>query len=66
MIGDSCSTLFKRLSIDESVKTAIFQEYGITKGFILFVGTLEPRKNLSFLLKIIPEMRLRKGSDHIL
>lgn len=61
VIGDSCSTLFKRLSIDESVKTALFQEYGITKGFILFVGTLEPRKNLSFLLKIIPEIYKKSG-----
>lgn len=61
VIGDSCSTLFKRLSIDGSVKTALFQEYGITKGFILFVGTLEPRKNLSFLLKIIPEIYKKSG-----
>lgn len=61
VIGDSCSTLFKRLSIDESVKTALFQEYGITKGFILFVGTLEPRKNLGFLLKLMPEIYKRTG-----
>ena len=31
----------------------------ITKKFIMFVGSLEPRKNLSFLLKVFKEFRKR-------
>lgn len=34
----------------------IKQKYGINNKFILFVGSLEPRKNLKFLLEIIPEL----------
>lgn len=61
VIGDSCSTKFKRLSISLQDKNNIYREYGIKKGFILFVGTLEPRKNLSFLLDIMPEIFQRTG-----
>ena len=34
----------------------IKKKYGIKNHFILFVGSLEPRKNLQFLLSIIPEL----------
>lgn len=61
VVGDSCSTLFQKMQIDEYVKEALFQEYNISKGFILFVGTLEPRKNLSFLLRIMPEIYRKTG-----
>ena len=54
VVGDSCSTNFRKLVLSEKEKQRIFSEYKINKGFILFVGTLEPRKNLSFLLKIMP------------
>lgn len=38
------------LSVEEIEKIKI--DNGITKKFLLFVGSLEPRKNLSFLLKV--------------
>ena len=61
VIGDSCSTNFHRIDVSEDTKTEIFSEYGISNGFILFVGTLEPRKNLSFLLKIMPKIYEETG-----
>lgn len=36
-------------------------EYGLEHGFILSVGTLEPRKNLSFLLRTYQTLRTRHG-----
>ena len=61
VVGDSCSTRFRKVQLSDSERRAIYEEYGITKGFILFVGTLEPRKNLSFLLKMMPEVYKRTG-----
>ena len=37
------------------------QKYGIHSKYILFVGSLEPRKNLKFLLGIIPELYQQHG-----
>ena len=42
--------------LTEQIRQAIKAKYGINNKFILFVGSLEPRKNLKFLLKIIPEL----------
>lgn len=61
VVGDSCSTRFKKIHLPESEKEEIYKEYGMEKGFILFVGTLEPRKNLAFLLKMMSEIYLRTG-----
>lgn len=44
--------------------TAIRQtaaEYGVGEGFILFVGTLEPRKNLEMLLGAYHRLRKERG-----
>lgn len=61
VIGDSCSTIFRKVNIDEATKNEILHEYGLEDRFLLFVGTLEPRKNLSFLLKIMPEIYKKTG-----
>lgn len=37
-------------------KTTIRQKYGIKEQFILFVGSLEPRKNLKFLLSLMQSL----------
>ena len=39
----------------------ICKKYGINDKFILFVGSLEPRKNLKFLLGIIPKLYRQHG-----
>lgn len=36
-------------------------EYGIDEGYILFVGTLEPRKNLGMLLRAYHRLRQERG-----
>jgi len=65
-----CENIFTGASINRSVyqstalseveKTAILQKYHIQQPFILFVGSLEPRKNLTFLLSLMPELYRRK------
>ena len=41
----------------------IKQTFGIKHPFILFVGSLEPRKNLKFLLSIIPDLYKEHGIE---
>ena len=43
-------------NLSEKDCQVIKKKYGINNHFILFVGSLEPRKNLPFLLSIIPEL----------
>ena len=61
VVGDSCSTQFRKLQISDVEKKEIYEEYGVTKGYILFVGTLEPRKNLAFLLRMMPDIYKKTG-----
>ncbi len=61
-----CQNIFTGASIDrhiyhpinmsEEERREIMQKYNIQHPFILFVGSLEPRKNLSFLLSLMPEL----------
>ena len=37
-------------------KQALLQKYKLGEKFLLFVGTLEPRKNLHFLLSLMPAL----------
>lgn len=48
--------LFKRLDLSMQEKVYLKKHYHIKDRFILFVGTLEPRKNLRFLLELMPEL----------
>lgn len=47
---------FKPLELSGIQKKQILEEFGIKKDFILFVGSLEPRKNLGFLLTLMPRL----------
>jgi glycosyltransferase involved in cell wall biosynthesis len=56
-VGSSINTKFyKKQDIPNTIKNKILEKYHITGKFILFVGTLEPRKNLKFLLSLMPEL----------
>lgn len=44
----------KNVSVNE--KREILERLGISEKFILFVGTIEPRKNLKFLISLMPEL----------
>ena len=55
---------FCRLSTDES--NDIIRKYGIDKPYLLFVGTLEYRKNLSGLLKAYSQVASKIPHDLVL
>ncbi|WP_242918241.1 glycosyltransferase family 4 protein [Pontibacter liquoris] len=51
------TAIFKPIQLTPEEEQTLLQEVGIAdKKFILFVGTLEPRKNLSFLLSLAPKL----------
>jgi glycosyltransferase involved in cell wall biosynthesis len=52
--------VYQPTTLSEAEKTVILQKYHIQQPFILFVGSLEPRKNLTFLLSLMPELYHRK------
>lgn len=53
--------VYRKLYISESERDRIMKKYSINGDFLLFVGSLEPRKNLGFLLSIMPEIFRRTG-----
>ncbi|MBU4349100.1 glycosyltransferase family 4 protein [bacterium] len=56
---------YKRI-LDKEVIDGIKEKYGIDKNYVLFVGTLEPRKNIANLVRaysILPDYLKR---DHLL
>lgn len=42
---------YKRLPENDKAKAQFIKEHGIVKPFLLFAGTLEPRKNISGIIK---------------
>ena len=52
-----CDSLFKKHLI------ALLSRYQLSRGFILAVGTLEPRKNYPFLLRAYKQFRADSGLD---
>ena len=55
LVGTSIDkSVFFPLKINASEEKQILERYKITSPFILTVGTLEPRKNLRFLLSLLP------------
>ena len=62
-VGDAADrSLFYPKGLTTAQKGEIKQKFGISANrFLLFVGTLEPRKNLSFLLSIISDLYRKHG-----
>jgi glycosyltransferase involved in cell wall biosynthesis len=48
---------------DPAILNGVRQKYGLPPQFLLYVGTLEPRKNLRRLLRALHEIR-RRGYPH--
>ena len=48
--------IYRKLNMEDHKKDKIKCAHGIKGKFILFVGSLEPRKNLSFLVSVMPEI----------
>lgn len=40
--------------MSEEQRKSILIKYGVSEKFLLFVGTVEPRKNLDFMLELMP------------
>jgi len=56
-VGDCIDKeLFHKKNISTEEKREILQRLGIGEEFVLFVGTIEPRKNLKFLISLMPEL----------
>lgn len=56
-VGASDDTdLYKRLDMSIGEVENIKKKIGINNRFLLFVGTLEPRKNLAFLLRVFSRL----------
>jgi glycosyltransferase involved in cell wall biosynthesis len=56
-VGDAADhEQYRPLHLSEEERATVRQKYGIRDRFLLFVGSLEPRKNLSFLLRLMPEL----------
>ena len=53
-------SIYKSLKLTDEERLQMMQKYHIDKDFVLFVGSLEPRKNLNFLLTLMPELYRRK------
>jgi len=49
--------IFKRIYISENRKKDLQQKFKLTESFFIFVGTLEPRKNLIFLISLLPYLK---------
>lgn len=63
-IGSGTDDCIKELSeCDCEERMEMNKEFGISKPYMLFTGTLEPRKNLKFLLSIYPSIYKEVGLD---
>ncbi len=56
VIYQSCNPLFYQLQ-EKSVNDAICRQYNIPSEYLLYVGSVEARKNLTFLIKAYSEIR---------
>jgi glycosyltransferase involved in cell wall biosynthesis len=48
----------------EDMKAAVRATYGLPERFVLFVGNIEPKKNLETLIRVFFAARLNKNLDH--
>jgi glycosyltransferase involved in cell wall biosynthesis len=53
----SDSSLFYRITISQGERKSFCDKFNIKKDFLLYVGTLEPRKNVKFLLELFNNIK---------
>jgi glycosyltransferase involved in cell wall biosynthesis len=56
LVGSGLNPWRAQSKLDTNQIGAVAQKYRINERTLLFVGTLEPRKNLAFLLKLMPHL----------
>lgn len=52
-----------RQAVDETAVAQTLQQLNLPRGFLLFVGTLEPRKNVPLLLRVYHRLRRERGLE---
>jgi len=50
------NSIFRPVTLTPGQRADIRSKYGASEPFILFVGTLEPRKNLAFMMSLMPQL----------
>lgn len=61
-VGDSVDrTLYHAMHLTKEQRATIKKEYGVQGKMLLFVGSLEPRKNLGFLIRLMPTLYQKHG-----
>jgi glycosyltransferase involved in cell wall biosynthesis len=60
VIYEAADALFVPLPIAET-RAEVMQKYGLPESFILFVGTIEPRKNVDGLIRAFHHLRSKYG-----
>jgi glycosyltransferase involved in cell wall biosynthesis len=63
VIYNAVDPQFRPIAVSESERQRLKQQYRIPDSFVLYVGTLEPRKNIPALLKAYRTIR-SNGTDH--
>lgn len=48
--------IYHQFEVTDDMRGTISKQYGISGRFLLFVGSLEPRKNLRFLVSLMPKL----------
>lgn len=59
VIPNALSEDFIRSHSSESALSAVRQKYGLPESYLLYVGTLQPRKNIPFLIEAYTRVRRR-------
>ncbi len=54
-VGSSPDSTIKKIELKAEEKKEFLEKFKIIKKYLLFVGSLEPRKNLPFLLQVFKE-----------
>jgi glycosyltransferase involved in cell wall biosynthesis len=65
VVYEAAPPAFRRLP-DGSALAAVREKYELPEDFFLYVGTIEPRKNLVRLLEAFAALRQRRCTPHIL
>ena len=60
-VNISVDPIFQKIKISTTDRQLYLSSLGIKDKFLLFVGSVEPRKNMGFLLKIAPKVYKETG-----
>lgn len=61
-VGCAPDRKIRRIVLEKEEKNLFYNRFNISKDYLLFVGSLEPRKNLSFLLKVFKDFHLKHNN----